>query len=87
MNPIIESLLVKFNALDPEQVENEWKEIEKLGPEVTEEKMEEIVKITPVFTAIEMINFAEYCRSGFNQYEWEEKELYDHLSDWLNKLS
>jgi len=87
MNSITESLLVKFNDLDPEKVEKRWKEIETLGQEVSEEQMEEVVKMTPAFTAIDMINFAEYCRSGFNEYEWAEKELYEHLSDWVNKLA
>jgi hypothetical protein len=86
MNPIIESLSEKFNAIDPDKIEKEWKEIEKLGEEADPQKVEDVLKMTPGFTAVDMINFGEYCRNGFTQYEWEEKEIYDHLNDWLNKI-
>jgi hypothetical protein len=79
MNPIIESLSLKFSSLDPEKIEKEWKEIEKAGEEADPEKVEEVLKMTPGFNAIDMINFGEYCRNGFTQYEWEEKEILDAL--------
>jgi hypothetical protein len=86
MNQIIESLSEKFNSIDPNKIEKDWKEIEKSGEGADPKRVEDVLKMTPGFTAIDMINFGEYCRSGFDQYQWEEKEIIDHLTDWLNKI-
>jgi hypothetical protein len=87
MNEIIQSLSEKFNSLDPDKIESEWKEIEKSGEGADPKRVEEVLKMTPGFNAIDMINFGEYCRNGFTQYEWDEKDILEHLSDWIKKIS
>ena len=87
MNEIIQSLSEKFNSLDPDKIESEWKEIEKSGDGADPKRVEEVLKMTPGFNAIDMINFGEYCRNGFTQYEWDEKDILEHLSDWIKKIS
>ena len=87
MNEIIQSLSEKFNSLDPDKIESEWKEIEKSGDGADPKRLEEVLKMTPGFNAIDMINFGEYCRNGFTQYEWDEKNILEHLSDWIKKIS
>lgn len=86
MSKIIESLSYKFNNLDSDKIEKEWKDIEKEGEGADPKKVEEVLKMTPGFTVIDMVNFGEYCRSGFTQYEWEEKEILEHLTDWIDKV-
>lgn len=87
MNKIIESLSFKFNKLDSVSIEKGWKEIEEEGSDASPEKVETLLKSTPGFSMIDMINFGEYCRNGFNQYEWEEKEIEEHFINWLEKIS
>ena len=87
MNEIIQSLSEKFNSLDPDKIESEWKEIEKSGDGADPKRVEEVLKMTPGFNAIDMINFGEYCRNGFTQYEWDEKDILEHLSDWIKKIN
>ena len=90
MNPskikLTAMLAEKFNSLNSDLIENEWKEIEKEGESVTPEKVEDLLKRTPGFSAIDLINFGEYCRKGFTDYEWEDLTIDDHLSNWLEKI-
>ncbi len=86
MSRSIEILSEKFNNLDSEKIENEWKEIEKEGNGVGPERVEKLLKSIPGFSSVDMINFGEYCRSGFTQYELEEKTIEDHLLDWIEKV-
>ncbi|NBU97686.1 MAG: hypothetical protein EBS19_05615 [Spirochaetia bacterium] len=79
-------LAEKFNSMDSESIEKEWKEIEKEGDEVSPEKVENVLKRTPGFSATDLINFGEYCRKGFTDYEWEELTIDEHLSNWLTKI-
>lgn len=79
-------LAEKFNSMDSESIEKEWKEIEKKGENASPEDVEDILKRTPGFTAMDLLNFGEYCRNGFTDYEWEELTLEEHLSNWLEKI-
>ena len=76
----------KFNTMDSESIEKEWKDIEAKGDEVSPEAVEDVLKRTPGFTAVDLINFGEYCRKGFTDYEWDELSPEDHLSNWLLKI-
>jgi hypothetical protein len=86
MSNIIEALSYKFSKLDSDSIEKEWKSIEKEGSEVDPLRVEALLKSTPGFSMVDMINFGEYCRNGFTQYEWEDKSIEDHFVDWLNKI-
>lgn len=79
-------LAEKFNTMDSESIEKEWKDIEAKGDEVSPEAVEDVLKRTPGFTAVDLINFGEYCRKGFTDYEWDELSPEDHLSNWLLKI-
>ena len=79
-------LAEKFNTMDSEYIEKEWKDIEAKGDEVSPEAVEDVLKRTPGFTAVDLINFGEYCRKGFTDYEWDELSPEDHLSNWLLKI-
>lgn len=90
MNPseikLTAMLAEKFNSLNSDSIETEWKAIEKEGDTVTPEKVEDLLKRTPGFTAVDLINFGEYCRKGFTDYEWDELTIDEHLSNWLSKI-
>ena len=79
-------LAEKFNSMDSESIEKEWKDIEAKGEEVSPEVVEDVLKRTPGFTAVDLINFGEYCRKGFTDYEWDELTVDEHLSNWLLKI-
>lgn len=79
-------LAEKFNTMDSESIEKEWKDIEAKGEEASPEVVEDVLKRTPGFTAVDLINFGEYCRRGFTDYEWDELSVEEHLSNWLLKI-
>lgn len=79
-------LAEKFNSMDSESIEKEWKDIEAKGEEVSPEVVEDVLKRTPGFTAVDLINFGEYCRKGFTDYEWDELTVDEHLTNWLLKI-
>lgn len=79
-------LAEKFNSMDSESIEKEWKDIEAKGEEASPEVVEDVLKRTPGFTAVDLINFGEYCRKGFTDYEWDELTPEEHLSNWLLKI-
>jgi hypothetical protein len=79
-------LAEKFNSMDSESIEKEWKDIEKRGDEISPETVEDVLKRTPGFSAVDLINFGEYCRKGFTDYEWDELTAEEHLSNWLEKI-
>lgn len=79
-------LAEKFNSMDSESIEKEWKDIEAKGEEASPEVVEDVLKRTPGFTAVDLINFGEYCRRGFTDYEWDELSVEEHLSNWLLKI-
>ncbi len=79
-------LAEKFNTMDSESIEKEWKDIEAKGDEVSPEAVEDVLKRTPGFTAVDLINFGEYCRKGFTDYEWDELTVDEHLTNWLLKI-
>jgi hypothetical protein len=86
MSEIIEALSYRFSQLDSDSIEKEWKSIEQEGEGVDPNRVEVLLKSTPGFSMIDMINFGEYCRNGFTQYEWEDKEIADHFVNWLKKI-
>lgn len=79
-------LAEKFNSMDSESIEKEWKDIESQGEGISPERVEEVLKRTPGFTAMDLINFGEYCRKGFTDYEWDELTIEEHLANWLLKI-
>ena len=79
-------LAEKFNSMDSESIEKEWKDIESQGEGISPEKVEDVLKRTPGFTAVDLINFGEYCRKGFTDYEWDELTIDEHLANWLLKI-
>jgi hypothetical protein len=79
-------LAEKFNSMDSESIEKEWKDIESQGEEISPERVEDVLKRTPGFTAVDLINFGEYCRKGFTDYEWDELTIDEHLANWLLKI-
>ena len=79
-------LAEKFNSMDSDAIEQEWKLIEKEGENATPEKVEDVLKRTPGFTAVDMINFGEYCKKGFTDYEWDELTPEQHFANWLEKI-
>jgi hypothetical protein len=79
-------LAEKFNTLDSDGIEKEWKDIEAKGDEATQEMVEDILKRTPGFSMIEMVNFGEYCRKGFTDYEWDDATIEEHFINWLQKI-
>lgn len=79
-------LAEKFNSMDSDAIEQEWKLIEKEGENATPEKVEDVLKRTPGFTAVDMINFGEYCKKGFSDYEWDELSPIQHFGNWLEKI-
>jgi len=79
-------LAEKFNTMDSESIEKEWKDIEAKGEDVSPEIVEDVLKRTPGFTAVDLINFGEYCRKGFTDYEWDELTVDEHLANWLLKI-
>jgi hypothetical protein len=79
-------LAEKFNSMDSESIEKEWKDIEAKGEEASPEVVEDVLKRTPGFTAVDLINFGEYCRKGFTDYEWDELTIDEHLANWLLKI-
>lgn len=79
-------LAEKFNSMDSESIEKEWKDIESQGEGISPEKVEDVLKRTPGFTAMDLINFGEYCRKGFTDYEWDELAIEEHLANWLLKI-
>lgn len=79
-------LAEKFNSMDSDAIEKEWKLIEKEGENATPEKVEDVLKRTPGFTAVDMINFGEYCKKGFTDYEWDELTPAKHFANWLEKI-
>lgn len=86
MSEIIESLSYRFSKLDSDSIEKEWKLVEQEGNGVDPNRVETLLKNTPGFSMLDMINFGEYCRSGFTQYEWEDKQIDEHFINWLNKI-
>ena len=79
-------LAEKFNSLDSDAIEKEWKDVEKEGDSVKPERVEDLLKRTPGFTAADLVNFGEYCRKGFTDYEWDELTVEEHLSNWMEKI-
>jgi len=79
-------LAQKFNSLNSDSIEKEWKEIEKQGESVKPDDVESLLKRTPGFTAIDLLNFGEYCRKGFSDYEWDDLSVDEHLANWLEKI-
>ncbi len=79
-------LAEKFNSMDSESIEKEWKDIESQGEDISPQKVEDVLKRTPGFTATDLINFGEYCRKGFTDYEWDELTIDEHLANWLMKI-
>jgi len=79
-------LAEKFNSMDSESIEKEWKDIESQGEDISPQKVEDVLKRTPGFTATDLINFGEYCRKGFTDYEWDELTVDEHLANWLMKI-
>ena len=79
-------LAEKFNSMDSESIEKEWKDIESQGEDISPERVEDVLKRTPGFTAMDLINFGEYCRKGFTDYEWDELAIEEHLANWLLKI-
>jgi hypothetical protein len=79
-------LAEKFNSMDSESIEKEWKDIESQGEGISPERVEDVLKRTPGFTAVDLINFGEYCRKGFTDYEWDELTVDEHLTNWLLKI-
>ena len=79
-------LAEKFNSMDSDAIEQEWKLIEKEGEKATPERVEDVLKRTPGFTAVDMINFGEYCKKGFTDYEWDELTPEQHFVNWLEKI-
>jgi hypothetical protein len=79
-------LAEKFNSMDSDAIEQEWKLIEKEGEKATPERVEDVLKRTPGFTAVDMINFGEYCKKGFTDYEWDELTPAEHFANWLEKI-
>jgi hypothetical protein len=79
-------LAEKFNSMDSESIEKEWKDIESQGEDISPQKVEDVLKRTPGFTATDLINFGEYCRKGFTDYEWDELTIDEHLTNWLMKI-
>jgi hypothetical protein len=79
-------LAEKFNTMDSESIEKEWKDIEAKGEDISPETVEDVLKRTPGFTAVDLINFGEYCRKGFTDYEWDELSPEEHLANWLEKI-
>lgn len=79
-------LAEKFNSMDSDAIEKEWKLIESEGENATPEKVEDVLKRTPGFTAVDMINFGEYCKKGFTDYEWDELTPDQHFANWLEKI-
>jgi len=79
-------LAEKFNSMDSDAIEKEWKSIESEGENATPERVEDVLKRTPGFTAVDMINFGEYCKKGFTDYEWDELTPEEHFSNWLEKI-
>lgn len=79
-------LAEKFNSMDSESIEKEWKDIESQGEGISPERVEDVLKRTPGFTAMDLINFGEYCRKGFTDYEWDELTIDEHLANWLLKI-
>ena len=79
-------LAEKFNSMDSDAIEQEWKLIEKEGEKATPERVEDVLKRTPGFTAVDMINFGEYCKKGFTDYEWDELTPGQHFANWLEKI-
>jgi uncharacterized protein CbrC (UPF0167 family) len=79
-------LAEKFNSIDSESIEKEWKDIETKGDEVSSETVGDVLKRTPGFTAMDLTNFGEYCRKGFTDYEWDELTIDEHLANWLIKI-
>ena len=79
-------LAEKFNSMNSESIEIEWKEVEKEGESVNPDKVKALLKKTPGFSAIDLVNFGEYCRKGFTDYEWDELTVEEHLSNWLQKI-
>ena len=90
MNPnemkLTAMLAEKFNSMDSESIEKEWKDIESQGEDISPQKVEDVLKRTPGFTATDLINFGEYCRKGFTDYEWDELTIDEHLTNWLMKI-
>ena len=76
----------KFNSMDSDAIEQEWKLIEEGGENATTEKVESVLKRTPGFTAIDMIHFGEYCKKGFTDYEWDGLSPEEHFTNWLGKI-
>lgn len=79
-------LAEKFNSMDSDAIEKEWKLIESEGENATPERVEDVLKRTPGFTAVDMINFGEYCKKGFTDYEWDELTPEQHFANWLEKI-
>jgi hypothetical protein len=79
-------LAEKFNSMDSDAIEQEWKSIESEGEKATPERVEDVLKRTPGFTAVDMINFGEYCKKGFTDYEWDELTPEQHFANWLEKI-
>ena len=79
-------LAEKFNSMDSDAIEQEWKLIEKEGEKATPERVEDVLKRTPGFTAVDMINFGEYCKKGFTDYEWDELTPAELFANWLEKI-
>ena len=79
-------LAEKFNSMDSDAIEQEWKLIEKEGENATPERVEDVLKRTPGFTDVDMINFGEYCKKGFTDYEWDELTPEQHFVNWLEKI-
>lgn len=79
-------LAEKFNSMDSESIEKEWKDIESQGEGISPERVEDVLKRTPGFTAVDMINFGEYCKKGFTDYEWDELTPEQHFVNWLEKI-
>lgn len=79
-------LAEKFNSMDSESIEKEWKDIESQGEDISPGRVEDVLKRTPGFTAMDLINFGEYCRKGFTDYEWDELAIEEHLANWLLKI-
>ena len=79
-------LAEKFNSLNSDSIEQEWKEIEKEGEAVKPKDVENLLKRTPGFTATDLVNFGEYCRKGFTDYEWDDLSVDEHLANWLEKI-
>jgi hypothetical protein len=79
-------LAEKFNSLNSDSIEKEWKEIEKEGEAVKPVDVENLLKRTPGFTATDLVNFGEYCRKGFTDYEWDDLSVDEHLANWLEKI-